>query len=131
MSAPSTSQFSSAEPFDRVEVQCRWHHGFRAAITAVYRRCERECVRDLLPAAAPPADGLRSLLHEVSEREGSIVTVQAATSNALAAGDDYDLNCLLEECTVSTNTAAAGGNASLMSISFSVEIAHYMRCLGA
>ena len=28
----------------------------------------------------------------------------------------YDVNRLLEECSISTNTAAAGGNASLMTI---------------
>ena len=33
-----------------------------------------------------------------------------------AAHDGHDPNRLLEECTISTNTAAAGGNASLMSI---------------
>ncbi len=40
----------------------------------------------------------------------------AITPDGLAAGDDYDLNFLLEERSISTNTAAAGGNASLMTI---------------
>ena len=34
----------------------------------------------------------------------------------LAAGEDYNLADLVEECATATNTAAAGGNASLMTI---------------
>jgi RHH-type proline utilization regulon transcriptional repressor/proline dehydrogenase/delta 1-pyrroline-5-carboxylate dehydrogenase len=55
---------------------------------------------------------LRSLNARVAARSGPIVPVIALAP----AGDDYDLNRLLEECSISTNTAAAGGNASLMSI---------------
>ncbi len=62
------------------------------------------------------AEGLRIVNREVASREGVIVPVQAATVAALRAGEDYDLNRLLEECTISTNTAAVGGNPSLMSI---------------
>lgn len=61
-------------------------------------------------------DALVALARRVAERDGSILPVQAMTSAALAAGEDYDLNRLLEEVCISTNTAAAGGNASLMSI---------------
>jgi len=42
--------------------------------------------------------------------------VQGLTSDALAAGAAYALEQLLAERSVSVNTAAAGGNASLMSI---------------
>ena len=62
------------------------------------------------------AEGLRALDQEVAARPGAIVPAQAATTAGLAAGIDYDLERLLEECAISTNTAAAGGNASLMSI---------------
>ena len=55
------------------------------------------------------ADALIALNRRMAERDGPLVQVQAA-------GDDYDLNRLLEERSISTNTAAAGGNASLMSI---------------
>jgi RHH-type proline utilization regulon transcriptional repressor/proline dehydrogenase/delta 1-pyrroline-5-carboxylate dehydrogenase len=49
---------------------------------------------------------------QAAARPGPIAQVQA-----LAAGaDEYDLELLLEECSVSTNTAAAGGNASLMAM---------------
>jgi RHH-type transcriptional regulator, proline utilization regulon repressor / proline dehydrogenase / delta 1-pyrroline-5-carboxylate dehydrogenase len=56
------------------------------------------------------ADALLALNRRIAARDGPIVAVQAAV------GGDYDLHRLLEERSVSTNTAAAGGNASLMSI---------------
>ena len=47
----------------------------------------------------------------------SLVLVQAAASDALDADPQaYCLNWLLEEVSMSINTAAAGGNASLMTI---------------
>ena len=62
------------------------------------------------------ADALCALDCRLAERDGSIIQVQAVTPDGLAHGDDYDLNRLLEERAISTNTAAAGGNASLMAI---------------
>ena len=59
---------------------------------------------------------LLQLNQQVAERPGPILAVQAATPAGQKAGGDYDLTRLLEECSISTNTAAAGGNASLMSI---------------
>ncbi|TCN47230.1 L-proline dehydrogenase /delta-1-pyrroline-5-carboxylate dehydrogenase [Shinella granuli] len=48
---------------------------------------------------------------------GPLVLTQAATTAEIRAGADaYCLNWLLEEVSTSINTAAAGGNASLMSI---------------
>jgi RHH-type transcriptional regulator, proline utilization regulon repressor / proline dehydrogenase / delta 1-pyrroline-5-carboxylate dehydrogenase len=47
---------------------------------------------------------------------GPIVRLQALSSARLAAGEDYNLADLVEECAIATNTAAAGGNASLMTI---------------
>jgi RHH-type proline utilization regulon transcriptional repressor/proline dehydrogenase/delta 1-pyrroline-5-carboxylate dehydrogenase len=44
------------------------------------------------------------------------VRLQALSSARLAAGEDYNLVDLVEECVTATNTAAAGGNASLMTI---------------
>jgi RHH-type proline utilization regulon transcriptional repressor/proline dehydrogenase/delta 1-pyrroline-5-carboxylate dehydrogenase len=58
------------------------------------------------------ADALIAINRDVAQRDGPILPVLSATS----AADDYDLNRLLEEVSISTNTAAAGGNASLMSI---------------
>ena len=49
--------------------------------------------------------------------EQTLVLVQAAGSDALAAdAEAYCLNWLVEEVSTSINTAAAGGNASLMTI---------------
>lgn len=61
-------------------------------------------------------DALLDLNREAAERDGPILQVQAAPPGGFESRDDYDLNRLLTECAISTNTAAAGGNASLMSI---------------
>ena len=58
------------------------------------------------------AGDLLALLRQLAKREGAILPVQAGR----AGGLDYELMRLVEECSISTNTAAAGGNASLMSI---------------
>jgi RHH-type proline utilization regulon transcriptional repressor/proline dehydrogenase/delta 1-pyrroline-5-carboxylate dehydrogenase len=59
---------------------------------------------------------LIALQETLADRDGPILGLQSLTDAALAAGEDYALNRLLEEVSISTNTAAAGGNASLMSI---------------
>jgi RHH-type proline utilization regulon transcriptional repressor/proline dehydrogenase/delta 1-pyrroline-5-carboxylate dehydrogenase len=62
-------------------------------------------------------DGLQALNEEMAGRTGGIVPVHGATSAGLADGSEsYPLELLVEERSVSTNTAAAGGNASLMTI---------------
>ncbi|MHA7971588.1 trifunctional transcriptional regulator/proline dehydrogenase/L-glutamate gamma-semialdehyde dehydrogenase [Rhizobium sp. CAU 1783] len=54
---------------------------------------------------------------KIAALPGPLVLVQAATSEELAGDPDaYCLNWLLEEVSTSVNTAAAGGNASLMTI---------------
>ncbi|MCJ2060444.1 trifunctional transcriptional regulator/proline dehydrogenase/L-glutamate gamma-semialdehyde dehydrogenase [Methylobacterium sp. J-048] len=60
--------------------------------------------------------GLRALNRALAERPGPILQVQARTPRALAAGDLYALPGLVEERSTAINTAAAGGNASLMAI---------------
>ena len=55
-------------------------------------------------------------LRKLAGRPGPIVRLQALSSARLAAGEDYNLADLVEECATATNTAAAGGNASLMTI---------------
>ena len=55
------------------------------------------------------AGALRDLNRRMAGRDGPIIQVQAVSGG-------YDLDRLLEERSVSTNTAAAGGNASLMSV---------------
>jgi RHH-type transcriptional regulator, proline utilization regulon repressor / proline dehydrogenase / delta 1-pyrroline-5-carboxylate dehydrogenase len=62
------------------------------------------------------ANALHALNRRIAEHDGLLIQVQAVTPAGLTAGDNYDLSRMLEECSISTNTAAAGGNASLMSI---------------
>ena len=63
------------------------------------------------------SDELHALARRIVQRPGPIVTVQGVASGALVDGsDDYALERLLAERSVSVNTAAAGGNASLMTI---------------
>ena len=58
-------------------------------------------------------ESLLALARQVAEQDGPILSIEVARA---PERDDYELTRLLEECTVSTNTAAAGGNASLMTI---------------
>jgi RHH-type proline utilization regulon transcriptional repressor/proline dehydrogenase/delta 1-pyrroline-5-carboxylate dehydrogenase len=64
------------------------------------------------------SDALRDLSVQLARRqEGAILPIFGASPTGLATGmEDYPLDLLLSERSVSTNTAAAGGNASLMSI---------------
>ena len=55
-------------------------------------------------------------LRKLASRPGPIVRLQALSGARLAAGEDYNLADLVEECATAANTAAAGGNASLMTI---------------
>ncbi len=62
-------------------------------------------------------EALLALCREVAVLDGPLVPVLAAAPDALRAGvGDYLLDALLLERSVSVNTAAAGGNASLMAI---------------
>ncbi|MBL0900717.1 MAG: L-glutamate gamma-semialdehyde dehydrogenase, partial [Reyranella sp.] len=59
----------------------------------------------------------REVAMRLARRPGAIVPLQAIASGALADGrEDYRLEGLLGETSTSINTAAAGGNASLMAI---------------
>ncbi|MGV1765188.1 trifunctional transcriptional regulator/proline dehydrogenase/L-glutamate gamma-semialdehyde dehydrogenase [Agrobacterium rhizogenes] len=63
------------------------------------------------------ADRTKAVVQAIAALPGPLVLVQGASSDEIAKGPDaYCLNWLLEEVTTSINTAAAGGNASLMSI---------------
>lgn len=62
------------------------------------------------------SDALRELNRQISERPGPIVSVQGLSHDELAAGHTYRIEGLVREVAVSTNTAAAGGNASLMMV---------------
>ncbi|MGG7518276.1 trifunctional transcriptional regulator/proline dehydrogenase/L-glutamate gamma-semialdehyde dehydrogenase [Allorhizobium undicola] len=60
-------------------------------------------------------DGLVALNKAIAELPGPLILVQAASSEG-QGHDAYCLDWLVEEVSISTNTAAAGGNASLMAI---------------
>src|SRR5690606_24552092 len=62
------------------------------------------------------SDALRELNGIVARRAGPIVSVQGLSSDELAGGASYRLERLLHEVSVSVNTAAAGGNATLMMV---------------
>ncbi|WP_339852382.1 trifunctional transcriptional regulator/proline dehydrogenase/L-glutamate gamma-semialdehyde dehydrogenase [uncultured Nisaea sp.] len=63
------------------------------------------------------ADALISVQKQAADRDGPLVGVQGVSPAGLASGrEDYCLDWLVEEQSISINTAAAGGNASLMSI---------------
>ena len=77
------------------------------------------------PLAAPGLAGaliegegeaVAAAARRLATRPGPILRLQALAPAALAAGEDYDFAGLVEEKVVSTNIAAAGGNASLMTI---------------
>jgi RHH-type proline utilization regulon transcriptional repressor/proline dehydrogenase/delta 1-pyrroline-5-carboxylate dehydrogenase len=61
-------------------------------------------------------DALQALLPRITERPGAIVRVENLTPAQLAAGAVYDVSALMHEQSISTNTAAAGGNAQLMTM---------------
>jgi RHH-type proline utilization regulon transcriptional repressor/proline dehydrogenase/delta 1-pyrroline-5-carboxylate dehydrogenase len=62
-------------------------------------------------------DDLQRAAQKLAARDGAVVPIFGLDRAALAAGtEDYALEWLVSEHAVSTNTAAAGGNASLMTI---------------
>ncbi|CAN5398082.1 trifunctional transcriptional regulator/proline dehydrogenase/L-glutamate gamma-semialdehyde dehydrogenase [soil metagenome] len=63
------------------------------------------------------ADRVRALSQELALRSGPIVTLQALPDADVDGAADYDLDMLVEEVSISINTTAAGGNASLMALS--------------
>ncbi len=74
------------------------------------------------PVAAALVEGDRERIVGLNTRiaalPGPIVLVQAASSEGLSRGtEDYTLDWLLNEVSTSVNTAAAGGNASLVALS--------------
>ncbi|MGE8690468.1 MAG: trifunctional transcriptional regulator/proline dehydrogenase/L-glutamate gamma-semialdehyde dehydrogenase [Achromobacter sp.] len=61
-------------------------------------------------------DALQALNQRIAQRPGPILSVHGLTPDAIAAGAGYVPDRLLAERSISVNTAAAGGNASLMTI---------------
>jgi len=88
------------------------------AIPAALHRWVREITAEDQPAAAlydgDPA-GLQALLLDVTRYTHAVIVVHALPIDHRET-TDYPLELLLDEQSVSVNTAAAGGNASLMTI---------------
>ncbi|MDY7577011.1 trifunctional transcriptional regulator/proline dehydrogenase/L-glutamate gamma-semialdehyde dehydrogenase [Herbaspirillum sp. RTI4] len=61
-------------------------------------------------------DALQELSPRIAQRSGAIARIESLTSVQLAEGAHYDLSALMHEQSISTNTAAAGGNAQLMTM---------------
>ena len=92
--------------------------GMPAALRNLIRPDTRDDATDCSAVLHEGAEtALRALAQEVAQWDGPIRPVFSATAERLASGAaDYPLEFLLSERSVSTNTAAAGGNASLMSL---------------
>jgi RHH-type proline utilization regulon transcriptional repressor/proline dehydrogenase/delta 1-pyrroline-5-carboxylate dehydrogenase len=61
-------------------------------------------------------DALRALLLDISAKSGAIASVFSLSAGRFAAGENWPLDWLMNEQTLTINTTAAGGNASLMAI---------------
>jgi RHH-type proline utilization regulon transcriptional repressor/proline dehydrogenase/delta 1-pyrroline-5-carboxylate dehydrogenase len=79
----------------------------------------------LAPATAEPAaaaliegapERILAAMADIARRPGAVLPVQAASPADCADGPAYRPEWLLDEVTVSINTTASGGNASLMTI---------------
>ena len=61
-------------------------------------------------------DALLRVSRQVAQRNGALVRIEAISSAELQDGGRYGLSALLHEQSISINTAAAGGNAQLMTM---------------
>ncbi len=61
-------------------------------------------------------DALLQISDTIASRTGQLVRVDARRTDELLAATGYTLSALLHEQSISTNTAAAGGNAQLMTM---------------
>jgi RHH-type proline utilization regulon transcriptional repressor/proline dehydrogenase/delta 1-pyrroline-5-carboxylate dehydrogenase len=59
---------------------------------------------------------VRAMAQKIANLPGPLILIQSAPTQDIARPDAYCLSWLLEEVSISINTAAAGGNASLMAI---------------
>ena len=66
--------------------------------------------------AESDTDALLHLQQQLSARSGPLLLVQGLTTEEIRHGERYRQERLLREVSISTNTTAAGGNASLMMV---------------
>jgi L-proline dehydrogenase (EC 1.5.99.8)/delta-1-pyrroline-5-carboxylate dehydrogenase (EC 1.5.1.12) len=62
------------------------------------------------------ADALARLQDQLAQRDGLILRIESLRPAQLADGAMMDLTALVHEQSLSVNTAAAGGNAQLMTL---------------
>ena len=86
------------------------------AAKVAYARNIREAPEIRLVLHEGAAEDLAAIERSLSERDGPIVAVKSVSAASTGGSADLDPIDLLEERALSINTAAAGGNASLMSI---------------
>ncbi len=93
-----------------------WFEGLPADVAAMLERAESLADAGVLRGVLHEGgrDGLRTLARVLADGAGPILPIRTVASPT--AEDAYDLLDLVEERSVSVNTAAAGGNASLMSL---------------
>jgi RHH-type proline utilization regulon transcriptional repressor/proline dehydrogenase/delta 1-pyrroline-5-carboxylate dehydrogenase len=114
-----------------VQVACALSTGNRAALDGRAARALLEALPPALRADVGLAgasssidavmtdregDALVGLLREVSQRNGPIASVFSLSADRFRNGENWPLDWLMNEQTVTINTTAAGGNASLMAI---------------
>jgi RHH-type transcriptional regulator, proline utilization regulon repressor / proline dehydrogenase / delta 1-pyrroline-5-carboxylate dehydrogenase len=86
----------------------------RARVRFIADPAQADCEAALFEGDADAVDHWQRIF---AGREGPLVTLQTVPKGAPGGGaEEYDLAWLMHERAVSTNTAAAGGNASLMTI---------------
>jgi RHH-type proline utilization regulon transcriptional repressor/proline dehydrogenase/delta 1-pyrroline-5-carboxylate dehydrogenase len=89
-------------------------------VKAFVKRCGAEQLHNEAHLSAllfeGDGDALQALVPQLAQRPGAIVRIESLSPAQLSAGARYDLSALMHEQSVSTNTAAAGGNAQLMTM---------------
>ncbi len=88
--------------------------GLPASVTARLSPAQDRIAGGVL--AEGDRERLLAVLAQVASEPGPVLTVQTASAQACADGAAYCPDWLLEEVTLSINTTASGGNASLMTI---------------
>jgi RHH-type proline utilization regulon transcriptional repressor/proline dehydrogenase/delta 1-pyrroline-5-carboxylate dehydrogenase len=100
-------------PPDAGDLIAHLPHAARALVRVVADPTEASCDAVLYEG---DADSLLQWTAKFAAQDGVLVPIHSVPRGGLADGADYPLEWLLRERVVSTNTAAAGGNASLMTI---------------
>lgn len=105
-------------PFLRTLV-CNWQADNAQAQQAALHWVTEQTLAELPVQAAlveSDTDALLALQQQLSTRNGPLLLVQGLTTEEIRHGEHYRQERLLREVSISTNTTAAGGNASLMMV---------------